>query len=61
MRIAVTGATGNVGTALLRQLADEPDIEVVGIARRLPPADTSPYEGWSGTRSTWANRAASNR
>ncbi|MFD0822737.1 NAD-dependent epimerase/dehydratase family protein, partial [Micromonospora zhanjiangensis] len=45
MRIAVTGATGNVGTALLRQLADEPDIEVVGIARRLPPADTSPYEG----------------
>ncbi|SDY25228.1 Nucleoside-diphosphate-sugar epimerase [Micromonospora pattaloongensis] len=36
MRIAITGATGNVGTALLRRLADESDIEVVGIVRRPP-------------------------
>jgi UDP-glucose 4-epimerase len=43
MRIAITGATGNVGTALLRQLGDEPDINVVGIARRIPP-DTAPYD-----------------
>lgn len=35
MRIAITGATGNVGTALLRRLAGE-DVEVVGICRRLP-------------------------
>lgn len=35
MRIAITGATGNVGTALLRRLAAE-DVEVVGICRRLP-------------------------
>ncbi|PVZ14805.1 NAD-dependent epimerase/dehydratase family protein [Actinomycetospora cinnamomea] len=35
MRIAVTGATGNVGTALLRRLARE-DHEVVGLARRVP-------------------------
>lgn len=37
MRVVVTGATGNVGTALLRQLADEPQVDaIVGIARRRP-------------------------
>lgn len=37
MRIAVTGATGNVGTSLLQALADDPQIDsVVGIARRRP-------------------------
>jgi nucleoside-diphosphate-sugar epimerase len=46
MRIAITGATGNVGTALLRRLAAEPDIEVLGIVRRLPqPGAGAPYEG----------------
>lgn len=34
-RIAVTGASGNVGTALLRAVTDA-DYEVVGIARRQP-------------------------
>jgi len=39
MKVAITGATGNVGTALLRTLADEPAVEsIVGIARRLPRA-----------------------
>ena len=38
MRVVLTGATGNVGTALLRRLAEEPDIEPHGISRR-PPAD----------------------
>ncbi|AVT40190.1 NAD-dependent epimerase/dehydratase family protein [Plantactinospora sp. BB1] len=42
MRIAITGATGNVGTALLRRLARESDIEVIGIARRCPPPDAGP-------------------
>lgn len=37
MRILITGASGNVGTALRRRLADE-DVEVVGLARR-PPQD----------------------
>jgi nucleoside-diphosphate-sugar epimerase len=33
----VTGASGNVGTSLLRALATDPDVEsVVGIARRRP-------------------------
>ncbi|RKR89005.1 nucleoside-diphosphate-sugar epimerase [Micromonospora pisi] len=45
MRIAITGATGNVGTALLRRLTDEPDIELIGIARRPPPPDAGhPYD-----------------
>lgn len=35
MRIAITGATGNVGTSVLAALADEPAIEeIVAIARR---------------------------
>jgi UDP-glucose 4-epimerase len=37
MRVIVTGATGNVGTATLRALSvDERVDEIVGIARRLP-------------------------
>ncbi|TQM79578.1 nucleoside-diphosphate-sugar epimerase [Saccharothrix saharensis] len=36
MRVVVTGASGNVGTALLRVLADAGDT-VVGIARHVPP------------------------
>ena len=37
MRVVVTGASGNVGTSVLRSLADEPKVdEIVGIARRLP-------------------------
>jgi UDP-glucose 4-epimerase len=38
MRIVVTGATGNVGSQLLPQLLDAPEVtSVVGLARRLPP------------------------
>ncbi|HEX5540676.1 MAG TPA: NAD-dependent epimerase/dehydratase family protein [Micromonospora sp.] len=49
MRIAITGATGNVGTALLRRLAAEPDIDVVGFARRIPgPEAGAPYD-----KATW--------
>jgi UDP-glucose 4-epimerase len=37
MRVAVVGATGNVGVALLRALADEPAVtSVLGLARRRP-------------------------
>ena len=43
--VAITGATGNVGTALLRRLAapDTGVAEVRGLARRQPP-DTAPYD-----------------
>src|ERR687892_2853032 len=37
MRVAVVGATGNVGTSVLRALADDPEVEsVLGLARRAP-------------------------
>lgn len=37
MRVVVVGASGNVGTSLLRALADEPRVDsVLGVARRLP-------------------------
>jgi nucleoside-diphosphate-sugar epimerase len=37
VRVVVTGATGNVGTSLLRALAGEESVSsVVGIARRVP-------------------------
>lgn len=41
MRIVITGASGNVGSALLRQLTASGDHDIVGIARRLP--EDSPY------------------
>lgn len=41
MRIVITGASGNVGTALLRALPEEHD--VVGLVRR-PPASAGAYE-----------------
>lgn len=36
MRVVIVGATGNAGTALLRRLQTEDDVELVGVARRLP-------------------------
>lgn len=49
MRIAVIGATGNVGTALLRRLqqarGENPAIELVGISRRRPDQNHAPYTG----------------
>ncbi|MDQ0661798.1 UDP-glucose 4-epimerase [Arthrobacter ulcerisalmonis] len=50
MRIAITGASGNAGTALLRnlqgQLARKPgSLQLVGISRRLPNTSQDPYGG----------------
>ncbi|MGY1814619.1 NAD-dependent epimerase/dehydratase family protein [Blastococcus sp. SYSU D00820] len=44
LRIAVTGASGNVGSALLRRLAGTGVAEVRGLARRQPP-EVPPYDG----------------
>src|SRR3954447_2342249 len=47
MRVVVIGATGNVGTALLRALADEEAVtEIVGGPRRRP--------GGTAAKTTWA-------
>lgn len=44
MRVVVVGATGNVGTALLRALRGEPRVtSVLGIARRLPDRSAEQY------------------
>jgi nucleoside-diphosphate-sugar epimerase len=43
MRVVIVGATGNAGTALLRRLRNEPGIELVGVARRLP-GQVEPYD-----------------
>ncbi|MFD1721428.1 NAD-dependent epimerase/dehydratase family protein [Amnibacterium endophyticum] len=43
MRIVVTGATGNVGTAVLARLHQE-DVDLVGVVRR-PPEPIGPYAG----------------
>jgi UDP-glucose 4-epimerase len=43
MRIMITGASGNVGTALLRRLDAEGGRELSAVARRPPPTDEAPY------------------
>lgn len=46
MRVAITGATGNVGTSLVAALGDEPAVdEIVGVARRRPE--------WSSPKTRW--------
>ena len=45
MRVLITGASGNLGTAILRRLATESTVDgVVGLSRRRPP-EVPPYEG----------------
>jgi UDP-glucose 4-epimerase len=45
MRIVVTGATGNVGTAVLRALGRDPDVDsILGLARRIPEARPAKVE-----------------
>lgn len=45
MRVAVTGASGNVGTSVLEALAAEPAVEeILGIARRLPQVEMPKVE-----------------
>jgi nucleoside-diphosphate-sugar epimerase len=50
VKVAVVGASGNAGTALLRALAAEGSADaVLGIARRLPDRSGAPYD-----TATWA-------
>jgi UDP-glucose 4-epimerase len=43
MRIVITGASGNAGTALLQTLAAHGGHELVGVSRRHPP-EVAPYD-----------------
>lgn len=50
MRIVITGASGNAGTALLRRLQREDaqrpgGLELVGVSRRAPDTAKAPYSG----------------
>lgn len=46
-RIVVTGATGNVGTSVVRLLSEDPEVgSVLGLARRTPE--------WSPPKTDWA-------
>lgn len=45
MRIVIVGATGNVGSAILTRLHQEPGVEIVGVARRRPDEKAAPYAG----------------
>jgi nucleoside-diphosphate-sugar epimerase len=45
LRVVVTGATGNVGLAVVKALVAEPGVEhIVGVARRAPRLDAAPYD-----------------
>ncbi|MEV1008502.1 NAD-dependent epimerase/dehydratase family protein [Streptomyces sp. NPDC049881] len=47
MRVVIVGATGNIGSALVRALAGEPAVtSVLGLARRVPD--------WQVAKTTWA-------
>lgn len=49
MRVAITGASGNIGSALLRRLTRSGQHQVVGIARRLP------VDGYTGPDIEWVS------
>ncbi|HLK94879.1 MAG TPA: NAD-dependent epimerase/dehydratase family protein, partial [Nocardioidaceae bacterium] len=55
MRIVVTGASGNLGTAVLRAAAAQlPDAEVVAVARRSPAAGAEAIV--TPSRTEWVER-----
>src|SRR4051795_2980233 len=48
LRVVVTGATGNVGTSVVRALGDDERVgEIVGVARRMP--------SWSAPKVRWVS------
>ena len=59
MRIVIIGATGNVGTALLRRLHAAPEVtSIVGVSRRGPDRDGEPYDGVEWVRADVSDEAS---
>jgi nucleoside-diphosphate-sugar epimerase len=59
MRVVIVGATGNVGTAVLRRLRLEEGVELAGVVRQVPPADAGePYSGVDWTAADVADAAS---
>jgi UDP-glucose 4-epimerase len=57
VRVVITGATGNVGTSLVRSLAGEPAVEsVLGLARRLATLEVAKTD-WAAADITTAELA----
>lgn len=62
MRIAVIGATGNVGTALLRRLHSAEEVtSILGISRRGPDRTGEPYDGVEWQRADISKPASAGR
>jgi nucleoside-diphosphate-sugar epimerase len=58
VRVVVVGATGNVGTSVLRALGEDPGVEaVVGVARRRPDARW-PKVSWTAADVTQSDLAS---
>lgn len=54
MRVVVVGASGNIGTAVLRRFAEDPVVtSVVGVARRVPRADGTSTVAFPHDRVEW--------
>ncbi|MBB5936152.1 NAD-dependent epimerase/dehydratase family protein [Streptomyces zagrosensis] len=48
LRVVVTGASGNIGTSVVRSLADDPNVaSILALARRRPD--------WTAPKTTWAS------
>lgn len=59
MKVTVLGATGNLGTAVVRRLADEPAVTgVVGVARRRPLGTTETTDTTDTTDATGVGGAS---
>lgn len=53
MRIAITGASGNIGSALVRRLQADGTHDLVGLARRPPEDHDSAHDSAPGDGVTW--------
>lgn len=58
MRVVITGASGNIGTALLRLLRDTPEITSIGAVATHQPTPAAPYDAADWLACDLADRSA---